>query len=324
VALITFKVNIMPLCLISLYAAYTFFAQKQYRRVVFAFAGSFLIVALWLGRNVILSGYLVFPFSEIDLFAVDWKIPEQIAVEERDFIRSCGIRLFNDTINQLKIFDLSVEGIKGWLISFIFAGFAIISPVVVLYSCLRKKYLNKTVYLVYVSLLLIFLTWYIGGPDPRFIGGTLFAMVYIVMHLLLPGKKEIKLIRTGRVMIALFVLIMATWPMTRTGRFSGMFGLSTHTEGMRPVSNVLIRPYPYRELLKSAGIYKDDFHIYDFSKDVFVYISESPEILNGRYVCFDSPFPCTVSASGAGIKYLDVTGIEPRGGSLQKGFRVKK
>jgi len=323
VALITFKVNIMPLCLVSLYAAYIFFTKKQYKAIIFTFAGSFIIVALWLGRNVILSGYLVFPFSEIDLFAVDWKIPEQIAVEERDFIHSCGIRLFDDTVNQLKTFNLSIESIKGWIISFIFIGFAIISPVVVLYSYLKKKYLNKTVYLAYASLLLIFLAWYMGGPDPRFIGGTLFAMAYIVMHLLLSGKKDIKITKTGKVIIALFVFIMAAWPVTRTNRFFEMFNLSTHSEGMRPVSNVLIRPYPYRELLRSAGIYKDEFHIYNFSKDVAVYISESPEVLNGRYVCFDSPFPCTVSASGVGIKYLDVTEIEPRGDSLQKGFRIK-
>jgi hypothetical protein len=54
-----------------------------------------------------------------------------------------------------------------------------------------------------------------------------------------------------------------------------------------------------------------------------VYISESPEVPNGRYVCFDSPFPCTVLISGGGIKYLDVLEIEPRGDSLQDGFRVK-
>ncbi|GHV14257.1 hypothetical protein FACS1894169_02790 [Bacteroidia bacterium] len=279
---------------------------------------------MWLIRNVIISGYLIFPFSGIDIFTVDWKIPEGVAIEEVDFIKSCAIRIFNDLINHLTTFSFTIEGIKNWLISFIFVGSAVISPFVVVYNLIRKKYLNKIIYLAYISLVLIFTVWYIGGPDPRFIGGALFVMFYFVIYLLLEKKEEKHLKKTGILIVGLFVVTMAAWPVVRTGKFMKMFNLSlAHRENQRPVSDILLRPYPYRELLRSAGIYKDSFYEYHISKDVSVYISESPEVLNGRYVCFDSPFPCTISASGAGIKYLDVTEIEARGKSLQDGFRLK-
>lgn len=324
IALITFKVSILPLCLLSLYTAYWFLKEKQYKAIGFSFIISSSIVLLWLTRNVIISGYLIFPFSEIDIFAVDWKIPKDIAVEEKDFIYSCGIRLFNDVVSQLKSIDFSMQGIINWLINFWFIGFAILSPPVVLYSAIKKKYLDKTVYLVYIILVSIFAIWYIGGPDPRFIGGTLFAFSFFVIFLIVSGKKEKQLKIVGIPVITIFVIIMAIWPITRTQRFFNMFALSVPKENMRPVSDVYIRPYPYKELLRSAGLYKDDFYRYPMSKDVFVYISESPVALNDRYVCFDYPFPCTVSSSGIGIKYLDVTEIEPRGDSLQDGFRAKE
>jgi hypothetical protein len=323
ITLITFKINILPLSLLSLVSIYYFFRIKQYKAITIALSASATIVVLWLIRNVIISGYLIFPLSGIDIFTVDWKMPRSLAVEEIDFIKSCAIRIFDDLLNQLTTFSFTVEGVKNQLISFIFIGSVVISPFVAAYSLIWKKYLNKIIYLVYISLILIFTVWYTGGPDPRFIGGALFVMFYFVIYLLLEKKEEKRFKRTGALIVGLFVVTMATWPVVRTGKFTKMFGLSVHRGNQRPINDILLRPYPYRELLKSAGIYKDSFYEYHISKDVSVYISESPEVLNGRYVCFDSPFPCTISASGKGIKYLDVTEIEARGKSLQDGFRLK-
>ncbi len=324
ITLVTFKINILPLSLLSLVAIYYSFRAKQYKSIIISLSITAIIITLWLIRNVIISGYLVFPFSEIDLFAVDWKIPKAIAVEEVDFIKSCAIRIFNDLINHLTTFSFTIEGIRNWLISFIFICPVIISPLVVIYSLVRKKYLNKIIYLIYICLLFIFMIWYVGGPDPRFIGGALFAMLYFVIYLLLEKEKEKHFNITGRIIVGLFVVTMAAWPVVRTNKFTEMFGLKVSQENnKRPISDVLVRPYPYKELLRSAGIYKDSFYIYPISCNVSVYISESPEVLNGRYVCFDDPFPCTISAFGEGIKHLNVTEIEARGKSLQDGFRAK-
>jgi len=41
----------------------------------------------WLYSNVILSGYLIYPLVELDLFSVDWKLPKTIGETEREFIK---------------------------------------------------------------------------------------------------------------------------------------------------------------------------------------------------------------------------------------------
>jgi hypothetical protein len=56
-----------------------------------------LILLPWLARNVILSGYLVYPFPAVDIFQFDWKIPHDRAVVEQQIIQAWakipGVRL---------------------------------------------------------------------------------------------------------------------------------------------------------------------------------------------------------------------------------------
>jgi len=42
-----------------------------------------VILTPWVARNIILSGYLVYPVPQIDLFSVDWKLPYQYVIDEK-------------------------------------------------------------------------------------------------------------------------------------------------------------------------------------------------------------------------------------------------
>lgn len=53
---------------------------------VLAASASGLIMATWIARGVILSGYLVYPATAGSL-SVDWKVPETVALRESTFIR---------------------------------------------------------------------------------------------------------------------------------------------------------------------------------------------------------------------------------------------
>lgn len=323
ISLLSFKLTIIPICLFSIYILVSLIREKKYyTSFVLAFI-PFSIITLWLIRNVIISGYLIFPFYEIDLFSVDWKIPGFVAIEERDFILSCGIRILNDIFAELSNFQFSGDGVRQWLMNFLFIGPTILSPFIVLHCLIRKKYLSKTIYSVYIVLILTIGIWYIGGPDPRFIGGALFAMLYYISFLLFSTYKEKLFPKAGLIFISAFALLMGYWAISRSIKFYNMFDLKTPKVSSRPVSNTLIRQYPYRELLKSAAMYTDKFDTYELENGNIIYISKSPEIPDGRFVCFESPFPCTVLKTDELGKYQDISTIETRGLTLQSGFRPK-
>ena len=85
------KLSSLPMLGFAILILIEHFRRGKTRQVLFLGAIGGLILLPWLIRSVILSGYLVFPISQIDLFSVDWKMPrEQIDTTARiivDFAR---------------------------------------------------------------------------------------------------------------------------------------------------------------------------------------------------------------------------------------------
>lgn len=67
-----------------------------------------LILAGFLSRNVMISGYLVYPLPEVDLFNVDWKISPERARFEKEIIHLWGIR------PQIEYREFAAKGILHW------------------------------------------------------------------------------------------------------------------------------------------------------------------------------------------------------------------
>lgn len=86
--MLTVKLSSLPLLLLPLFWLFGWLKEKKYHLVSWMVAISIVIMVPWLVRNVIVSGYLVYPQPEIDLFQVDWKIPKQVVTDEKEWITS--------------------------------------------------------------------------------------------------------------------------------------------------------------------------------------------------------------------------------------------
>jgi len=69
---LTIKLSVFPLILVNLPII---IKAKQSRKIFGIIAALLLILIPYLIRNLILTGYLVFPGPEIDIFKFDWRIP---------------------------------------------------------------------------------------------------------------------------------------------------------------------------------------------------------------------------------------------------------
>lgn len=69
---LTIKLSVLPLVLVNL----PFFINvKASRKILGIIAVCLVIIVPYLIRNLILTGYLVFPGPELDLFKFDWRVP---------------------------------------------------------------------------------------------------------------------------------------------------------------------------------------------------------------------------------------------------------
>ncbi len=70
------KFSVAPLLLLVIKPAYMLLKQKDTRQIVICLLGGTITILPFFVRNVMISGWLVYPFAGIDLFSVDWKIPK--------------------------------------------------------------------------------------------------------------------------------------------------------------------------------------------------------------------------------------------------------
>jgi hypothetical protein len=87
---VVLKLSALPLGLLPALVLAQGIQARAWRRLLMLSAAGLIILLPWMLRSIVQSGYLVFPFSQIDLFTFDWKYPPASVTEARQ-----GILWFN-------------------------------------------------------------------------------------------------------------------------------------------------------------------------------------------------------------------------------------
>lgn len=174
-------------------------AKKQI--LFFGFFNTFLF-SLWLGRNLILSGYLIYPFPALDWFGFDWKIPISKVIEEK-FLVEIWAKIPPDVTNVSRDLPLSfADWFPVWLEArpnsllekMLFFGVILLFPFG-MYRCRIGFSLFKSQAKAYATVWAVslggLLFWFLTAPDFRFAHGFL-AMGFVSSVLLvLPLLEQI-------------------------------------------------------------------------------------------------------------------------------------
>lgn len=90
VFLMTVKLSAALIVLLVIKPAVVLIREKRYKEIALYLLLGIITAAPFLIRNVMLSGWLVYPYTGIDLFSLDWKIPEGIAAYDAKEIQVWG------------------------------------------------------------------------------------------------------------------------------------------------------------------------------------------------------------------------------------------
>lgn len=202
--LVVFKLSNLPLVLLIVPLIWR--TDIKVGLVIFSMSILLLIVP-FLIRNYFLSGYLIYPFPEINLFDPDWKIPVKTVSFDRQEISRWAKIPGGDRSVTLKM--SIVQWTQVWwsekkMVLKLLAGLCLLLPITIVRLSFRNE--KRLAFLGFATFFSLFF-WFFTAPDPRFAFGSLFVGAGLVLGSIIGyARKPISLIkRNSIVSILLFV-----------------------------------------------------------------------------------------------------------------------
>ncbi len=171
---VTLKISAIPILIVPfLLLVILIKRQKTLTPIYISILLSFLIICPWLIRNIILSGYLLYPFPYIDIFDFHWKIPLSNVLQEKNWIHVFArIGSYDiNTFNQLSFRDwFSIWFSSRNIVEKIIFITLCSSPIIGLVSSrnLKKNPELKKRFFIYMGSFIGVIFWFYMAPYFRF------------------------------------------------------------------------------------------------------------------------------------------------------------
>jgi len=286
---VTIKLSVAPILLVAAVPAFLGLAKRKIKLFVTILFLAVLTSSPFIARNIITSGYIVFPLTAIDVVNVDWKNDPSLTLNERNYVTAYARKpgVLAGEISAVNKMNLS-EWLPNWWLNRSTADKVIMILLVLsFFGALlsTKKILSSgfILQLILITLLTGIIFWFVNAPDPRFGFGSILGFIGVVSYLLFKGKE----IFIGKNVLIAILLISAGSILAYSGyRFKNFFSKE--------------------QLLTPLGIEKTEYKTFG-CQGIKI---NSP--INSDFGI--TPIPCTD---------LSCEKFSPRGNKVEDGFRVK-
>lgn len=180
---LTVKLSAAAIVILVCYPLYLLIRKKEFRRILYNGILALGIVLPYLIRNVIISGYLIYPYAGIDLFSVDWKMDPEVLQSD-----SFDIRMWGRGYTHLGEYNDSLFGwMPEWFLSqsvgnrILLAAGAVCTLLVIygIWKQLQGKRYDHAAVLTASVVCLVF--WLMTAPLIRY--GQVYALIVIALVL---------------------------------------------------------------------------------------------------------------------------------------------
>jgi hypothetical protein len=288
---VTIKLSVAPILLIAIAPALLSLFSRKIKMFFAVLAMSTITFTPFIARNIITSGYVVFPSTIIDVANVDWKYSNELTVNEKNYItayaKKQGVATKEeiDAVNKMN----PSEWLPDWWQNRSTADKAIMLLLVFsfLASFLFIKRIIRSGFipiLVLITMVAGIIFWFMNAPDPRFGFGSILGFIGIIAYLIL-NRKEIPINKS--LLLSIMVITIG--------------GVLAYT-GYR-----FINFFSKDQILSPLGIVRSEYKTFDCDG-----IKINTPINDKDFGI--TPVPCT----DPGCKKFS-----PRGNEVKDGFRTK-
>jgi len=288
---VTIKISVAPVLLVAVVPAFLGLVKRKIKLFLTILFISIVILSPFIARNIITTGYIVFPSTSIDVANVDWKYDPQLTVNEKNYITAYAKKpgvVIRDEINAANKMS-PADWLPHWWqnrstadkIIMILLLLSFISALLSIKKILLSGFIPL---LVLVTLLTGIIFWFVNAPDPRFGFGSILGFIGVVAYLIFKEKQIV----IGKNVLSTILLLVTGSIFAYTGyRFVNFFNKD--------------------QLLTPLGIEKTEYKTFDCDG-----IKINSPVANKELGI--TPVPCTD---------LDCEKFSPRGNKVEDGFRTK-
>lgn len=191
---LTLKLTAGLILVLVIKPAYQLIREKKWKEIGIFLCSGILVCAPWMIRTVIISGYLLYPFPQLDLFSLDWKMAAQ-----RVEIDAANIKVWGRGLYDITLLDLPITAwFQQWMQSLttmekllILADLLCLAVLSVwMLTCLLKRHWEKLdAMLVMVTVAACYVFWQLSAPLVRY------GYAYILLLAALMGGYFVTLLR---------------------------------------------------------------------------------------------------------------------------------
>lgn len=295
---VTVKLSAALMVLLALPVALELLKKKKWKEIGIYVGTGMLVLAPWIIRNIVISGWLLFPSTAVDLLQADWKIPK--AVVDTDYKE---IIVWGRGLRDTGLYDLSIkEWFPIWWNSLettayfyvINAALSLLAELVLFFRAVRRKgracwFMEYTKLIAIVNLLF----WFLTAPMVRYGRAYLLIVPALVFGSLLEQKEYSGIGKWLRIGSSIVI--------------AGIFGFLLLGHGVKRVKGILPELDNYYVCQKDY----DTFEMIPVEIEGYIFYYPAERDLGGY-----DPFPST-----AGKGKLDA--LEFRGANIEDGFRSR-
>ena len=164
--------------------AYILIKQKKVKEILLYIFMGCIVILPWLVRNVIISGYLIYPYPQLDLFSFSWKIDPIIAIADAAEIKTWGRGLYNALAVELPIWEWFGNWFSATLSNteklIILADITcvIVAVITIIFILIKRKWQYLDWVLVETMAICCYLFWQTSAPLFRY--GYAYTLLLIV------------------------------------------------------------------------------------------------------------------------------------------------
>lgn len=213
----TLKLSAGLLVLLVIYPAFFLIKEKRLKEIITYLVLGLLTLLPFLIRNVIISGWLLYPFPALDLFSFDWKLPIQYVNIDSAQIKVWARCLYDTSLidttfsEWLPIWWESQERYSQMLIITNLLAI-VLDIIIVLHTILRKKKLDWNLVLLNIVTILSAVAWLFLAAFIRYGLAFLLAIPMLALGMWLQKEESsfYKLI-SGCIIFIMFFTLTPYW-----------------------------------------------------------------------------------------------------------------